>query len=142
MKNFETLYFPLFYKWVSITEEFSDAEFGRLIRAVLRGAATGEEPKGLPKHLAIAYRFIYDAAQRVTEENARKTEQSRRAAQARWGDSGAKATRERERQGTFDPEEAFRRALERSYGKSAKTAVNDGGGAAKGGSVESSASEG
>ena len=114
MKDVEKLYFPLHYKWVSIIEEISDEEFGRLIRALLAHFYWEKEPQDLPKHLQVAYRFILDAAERVLEKRERASEHSRKMATARWGDKVYYNGKERIRAGNFDPEEAFQRALKRS----------------------------
>lgn len=127
MNDYEKLFFPFHYKWIAMTRELSDADFGLLIRKLLGDFMTDAgEPADLPTELLIPYRFIKDAAERVIEHKKKAGEEGRRLAEKRWG-AKADATGEQKPKnesrtgwrGTkfvdFDVNEAFERALKRSY---------------------------
>ena len=111
-KDNDRKYFPLHYKWIELTGELSDEEFGKLMRALLDGFSSGNEPEGLPLHLTIAYRFIIDAAQRVVEHREQVASRSKLNAESRWGKS---ARRDETSNVDFDVDDAFDRAVKRSY---------------------------
>lgn len=129
MSDYEKLFFPFHYKWLSMTKELSDADFGILVRAVLGGFITGtDEPEDLPKELVIPFRFIKDAAERVVEHRKKVGETGRRLAEKRWGDKAdVSADDKPKKEGGFgkigskltDAEinETFERALKRTYDK-------------------------
>ncbi len=130
MNDYEKLFFPFHYKWIAMTRELSDADFGLLIRKLLGGfMADADEPSDLPTELLIPYRFIRDAAERVIEHKKKASEEGRRLSEKRWsantnvaGEQKPKNESHTGRRGTklvdFDANEAFERALERSYKKS------------------------
>ena len=130
MSDYEKLFFPFHYKWLSMTKELSNADFGFLVRALLNAFINeADEPDDLPKELVIPFRFIKDAAERVIEHKKKAGETGRRLAEKRWGEkSGAS---DGEKSGNASPsiygkyntltkeevQETFALALKRSYGK-------------------------
>ena len=109
MENQNSLYFPVFYNCLEITDTLTDEEFGILLRALLKHVPEGTLPNGLPPNLLMAYRFMLDSAMWVFNSH------------GKWV-SGAKRSRTDNKsiwisQRNFDPEEAFQTALKRSYGK-------------------------
>lgn len=109
MENQNSLYFPVFYNCLEITDTLTDEEFGILLRALLKHVPEGTLPNGLPPNLLMAYRFMLDSAIRVFNSH------------GRWA-NGEKRRRTENKSGSilqrgFDPEEAFQTALKRSYGK-------------------------
>ena len=102
----ENLYFPLFYKYYDITASMSDEDFGKLVRLVLlnmRGDRTE-----IPDNLLIAYNFIIDAANRVFAKRGRTPGADGHKKQASKSAPPPKYS-------NFDPEEAFKNALERNW---------------------------
>ncbi len=100
------LYMPLFYNCLDITESLSDSEFGQLVRMLLKKLGGRGEPdiSDMPRELGIAYSFMLESAMRIVGRGCNAKEKNRN-----------KPT-EYKRYGSFDPKEAFERALERSYG--------------------------
>lgn len=99
------LYMPIFYNSLELTESLSDAEFGQLVRMLLKKLGGREEPKvnALPPAPRMAYNFMLESAERIVGR--------------RGSESHQKKLAEAKRHGNFDPKEAFERALERTYGK-------------------------
>jgi len=140
MKELTNLYFPIFYKWFDMTEEFSDAEFGALLRAIRRKLESGEDTDSLPLHIKVACNFIIDGAERVVMRQRDISERGRELAERRWNKGEEKSSpapsdaksggsayenssghsRRNSNQPkflSFDVDEAFTKAMERSYGK-------------------------
>jgi len=103
------LYMPLFYTSLELTESLSDAEFGRVVRSLLKklGGRGSAEEETLPQASRIAYNFMLEGAKRIIGRQV----------------YGKKVNNmpEPKRYGNFDPKAAFEKALERSYGKRAVT---------------------
>lgn len=59
-----TPYMPLYFSWSHILSDLSDAEYGKLLKAVVAYAEGSAEKPELPRHLALAYRFITDTIDR------------------------------------------------------------------------------
>lgn len=81
-------YTALPYEYTEEMSELTDEEWGRLIRALLRYSATGEEPE-LSGNERFYWRRVANREQRYQtsfrEQDERRSEAARRAAQARWG---------------------------------------------------------
>ena len=130
MSDYEKLFFPFHYKWLSMTKELSNADFGFLVRALLNAFINeADEPDDLPKELVIPFRFIKDAAERVIEHKKKAGETGRRLAEKRWGEKSGASDGEKSgnaspsiygKYNTFTKEEVretFALALKRSYEK-------------------------
>ena len=127
MSDYEKLFFQYHYKWLSMTKELSNADFGFLVRALLNAFINeADEPDDLPKELVIPFRFIKDAAERVIEHKKKAGETGRRLAEKRWGErSGATDENKDTSRATYgkynkltkaEIDETFERALKRTYG--------------------------
>ena len=108
MSEDRNLFLPLFYNTLEITESLSDAEFGVLVRELLRSRGKKEYAPRLPQNLILAYRFMMENATRVFG--------SWRFKNSGYRNSGGKKENSAPREMGFDPEEAFEKALERTYG--------------------------
>ena len=118
MVDFEKGYIPFFFKWSELTDDFSDAEFGKLVRDLCRYFKDGTAPTGSNPRQRTAFAFMLDAAERVVEYRKSISERGRQNAAARWN--------KREKKPEFidfDVDEAIKRALERSYGSAENTEV-------------------
>ena len=69
-----TPYMPLYFSWSHILSDLSDAEYGKLLKAVVAYAEGNTETPELPRHLALAYRFIIDTIDRSGRKMAKATE--------------------------------------------------------------------
>ena len=103
MTNENKLFFPLFYNTLELTKSFSDKEFGELIRELLKSEGRKEYAAKLGPELSIAYNFMLDNAVRLFDTYSKQK-------------SPRKNTKAYGREYNFDPEEAFEKALARSYG--------------------------
>ena len=105
MSDEKNLFFPVFYSAFEITHSLSNEEFGSVIRELLlsRGKKS-YEPK-LPPHLKIIYNFMLDGAIRVFAGAYDKV---------RWQKDRQQPNKVLFR-GEDDPDEVFKKALERSY---------------------------
>ena len=65
MSKENKLFLPLFYSALEITGSLDDAEFGRLIRELLRSGGNREYTPKLPRNLVIAYNFMLEDARRI-----------------------------------------------------------------------------
>lgn len=74
------IYLPLYYSWLENTAVLSDEEFGKLIRATIRFAQTGEKEILSPASVNISYNFFTDAIKRATQ----KSEVAKRNIALRW----------------------------------------------------------
>ena len=100
------IFFPLFYNALEITGSLSDAEFGCLIRELLRSRGSKTySPSLLDAKLMLAYCFMLDTAMRIFNTYSKPK-------------AGGKSQKEKKREYNFDAEEAFEKALARSYGES------------------------
>lgn len=66
-----TPYMPLYFSWSHILSDLSDAEYGKLLKAVVAYAEGNTETPELPRHLALAYRFITDTIDRSGRKSAK-----------------------------------------------------------------------
>ena len=107
MNDEKNLFMPIFYSARETTAGLSDSEFGQLVRELLASRGRKDYVPSLASHLAIAYNFMLDSAIRVFGNSYGASQKSR----TRSG-SKRELTPEEEEYA----EEAFRRALERSYG--------------------------
>ena len=110
MKDTRDLYLPLFYSYLDITKSLSNAEFGMLVRMLLERLGSNGEPSlnKLSEAGRIAYAFMLDGATRVIERGKKGS---------LTYNLYANNNQEPKRNGNFDPKDAFKKALERSYGK-------------------------
>ena len=69
-----TPYMPLYFSWSHILSDLSDAEYGKLLKAVVAYAEGNTETPELPRHLALAYRFIIDTIDRSGRKMAKAAE--------------------------------------------------------------------
>lgn len=60
----KTPYLTLYYNWAHILSEFTDAEYGRLMKAIVAYSEGSTEQPKLSRPLMIAYRFITDTIDR------------------------------------------------------------------------------
>jgi len=111
MADFDKGYMPFFFNWVEITSLLSDEDFGRVVRALCEHFRDGRSPEGIPLHLQMAYAFMLDSAERAVAYQKRVSERNKQNAAARW-----KKEEKKPQFCNFDVNEAFKRALERSYG--------------------------
>ena len=113
MQGEKDLYMPLFYNSLEITASLSDAEFGRLVRALLAklGGRESQSEDDLPLELKIAYNFMLDAALRIIGRERKNRYMGTYKNQNKTAESEPK------RYGNFDPKAAFEKALKRTYGK-------------------------
>ena len=84
MVDFEKGYIPFFFKWAELTDDFSDAEFGGLVRALCRYFKDGTAPKGSNPRQRTAFAFMLDAAERVVEYQKIASERGKQNASNRW----------------------------------------------------------
>jgi len=101
------IFFPLFYNVLELTGSLSDEEFGWLVRELLKSGGTKEYSPSLDSKLMLAYCFILDGAIRIFNTYSRDKIQE-------------KSKKNNKREYNFDPDEAFRIALARSYGMDAE----------------------
>ena len=99
------IFFPLFYNTLELTGSLSDEEFGWLVRELLRSGGTKEYSPSLDPKLMLAYCFILDGAIRIFNTYSKDKIHE-------------KSKKDNKREYSFDPEEAFRIALARSYSES------------------------
>ena len=114
MADFDKGYMPFFFNWVEITSLLSDEDFGKVVRALCEHFKDGKSPEGIPLHLQMTYAFMLDGAERAVAYQKRVSERNKQNAAARWNKEEKKKKPDFY---NFDPEDAFKRALERSYGK-------------------------
>ena len=113
MVDFEKGYIPFFFKWTELTDDFSDAEFGGLVRDLCRYFKDGTAPTSQNPRQRTAFVFMLDAAERVVEYQKTSSERGKQNANNRW-----KKPEKKPEHIDFDVDAAFGRALERTYGKS------------------------
>ncbi len=101
------LYFPLFYKYASLFSILSMEEVGELIYSiVILNGGKSQESKPINSKLEAIYKLMLSDAESVFEKNLPKQ-----------GAKFEKAPKEqKKRYGDFDYEDAFQKALARSYG--------------------------
>ena len=107
MNDEKNLFFPVFYSTLEITQSLSAEEFGQLVRELLASRGRKDYVPHLSAHLSIAYSFMLDSAIRVFGNSYGAHEKTR---------SRKNAPRELTPEEEAYAEEAFQRALERSYG--------------------------
>jgi len=107
MNEEKKLFIPVFYSALEITSTLSDEEFGKIVRALLASRGRKDYVPRLASHLAIAYNFMLDSAIRVFGNSYGASQKSR---------TRSSSKRELTPEEEEYAEEAFRRALERSYG--------------------------
>ena len=110
MSEINKIFFPLFYSSLEITESLSDEDFGRLVRELLKSEGRKEYPAKLSPSIILAYNFMLDSAIRIFNLSFTRGARSRSVC--------TKTVNEKTRLGDFDAEEAFQKALMRSYGES------------------------
>ena len=127
------LFLPFYFSWMSVTDRLSDEECGRIVKALSHYFRDGEEPEGLSEKLELAFIFMSDTVKQywgqgfggewgVTDAPSRPDRGRGTAANGAEGsDRGGKSKGDRQthRYGSFDVNEAFQKALERSYGTAA-----------------------
>lgn len=69
-----TPYLPLYFSWSHILSDLTDAEYGKLLKAVVAYAEGNTETPELPRHLALAYRFIIDTIDRSGRKMAKSAD--------------------------------------------------------------------
>ena len=106
MTGEKNLFIPIFYSALEFTKLLCDEEFGLLIRELLTSRGRKDYVPRLPAHLVIAYNFMLDSAIRVFGNSYGAHEKTR---------SRKNAPRELTPEEESYAEEAFQRALERSY---------------------------
>lgn len=109
MTNENKIFLPVFYNSLELTETLSNEEFGLLLRELLRSRGQKEYSANLPMHLRLAYNFMLDNAIRIFNMNLKYPMDK-----GAKGSSRKKLGTENER--SFDGEEAFQKALARTYG--------------------------
>ena len=107
MSDEKNLFIPLFYSVRETTASLTDSEFGLLIRELLTSRGRKDYVPHLPTNLVIAYNFMLDSAIRVFGNSYGSQEKYQKPRGSR---------RELSQEEAEYTEEAFRRALERSYG--------------------------
>lgn len=117
MVDFDRGYFPFFFNWVDMTRMLSDGELGLLVRAMCEHFRDGTE-RELPREIMTAYLFMVDGARRAVEHQKSASARAKENASARW-----KKEPPKNEYINFDVDEAFSRALERSYGKPEESAA-------------------
>ena len=117
MVDFEKGYIPFFYKWSDLTDDFSDAEFGELVRHLCKYFKNGAAPDFSTPRQRTAFGFILDAAERVVEYQKNVSVKARESANSRW-----KKNERKPEVIDFDVDDAYGRALERTYGGESETA--------------------
>lgn len=95
------LFFPLFYNALELTGSLSDAEFGHLIRELLRSDGTKAYSPNLETKLMLAYCFMLDNAIRIFNSCGKPKYYIKR-------------KKDSTREYNFDAEEAFAMALARA----------------------------
>ena len=106
MTEEKKIFFPLFYNTLEITESLSDAEFGLLIRELLRSRGSKTySPSLTDAKLMLSYCFMLDTAMRIFNTYSKSK-------------AGGKGPKDNTREYNFDAVEAFEMALARSYGES------------------------
>lgn len=106
MTEEKKIFFPLFYNTLEITGSLSDAEFGLLIRELLRSRGSKTYSPALPDaKLMLSYSFMLDTAMRIFNTYSKHK-------------TGSKGQKESTREYNFDAVEAFEMALARSYSES------------------------
>ena len=114
MVDFEKGYIPFFYKWSDLTDDFSDAEFGELVRHLCKYFKNGETSGFSTPRQRTAFGFMLDAAERVVEYQKNVSVKARENANARWKKEAPKPEHI-----DFDAEAAFKRGVERTYNSEA-----------------------
>ena len=66
------LFLPLFYASLNATRALSDAEFGLLVRTLLKSRAAAEPPSELPENLIMPYMFMSERAASIFNAGASK----------------------------------------------------------------------
>ena len=109
MTNENKIFLPVFYSSLELTENLSDEEFGKLLRELLRSRGERGYSANLPMHLNLAYNFMLDNAIRIFNCGLKRP-----------FDKGGKYTPRKSGTGelerSFDGEDAFQKALARTYG--------------------------
>ena len=110
MTNENKIFLPVFYNSLELTENLSDEEFGRLLRELLRSRGERGYSANLPVHLNLAYNFMLDNAIRIFNGGVKfRTDKGAKYAPRKNGGS--------EPERSFDGEDAFKKALARTYGQ-------------------------
>ena len=81
---------PLYYTYLTDLAPYSDEEFGRLMRSLLRYALNGEEPK-LPEREALVWPMLRGNVDRAQERykavSLARAAAGKHGAQSRWDDT-------------------------------------------------------
>ena len=110
MVDFEKGYLPFFFNWIDLMRDLHDDEIGMLVRAVCEHFRGGTE-RQLSREMMTIYLFMLDAARRVVDHQTNATAKARESANARW-----KKNERKPEVIDFDVDDAYGRALERTYG--------------------------
>ena len=110
MTNENKIFLPVFYSYLDLTESLSNEEFGLLLRELLRSHGEKGYSAELPASLRLAYNFMLDNAIRIFNSNARCS--SDKAAK-----TAVRKSNTSKHESSFDAEDAFQKALARTYGK-------------------------
>lgn len=108
-------YIQLYYDTVDACVALNDQQFGRLIRAILRYAASGQPPqlKGVERHYLARYMQDIDRDKLAYDEKCRK---SREAARMRWHADGCQ-DKDKDEDKDKDKDEHSPRKRDRARGK-------------------------
>ena len=111
MTNENKIFLPVFYNSLDLTENLSDEEFGILLRELLRSRGERGYSANLPRHLKLAYNFMLDNAIRIFNGGVKlRMEKAVKFAPRKNGGS-------EQRERSFDVDDAFKKALARTYGQ-------------------------
>ncbi len=94
MTEEKNLFLPLFYNTLELTESLSNAEFGELVRELLRSGGKKEHAAALEPKLMLAYCFMLDGAIRIFTTYGKAK-------------NFAPSAKTKKKEYSFDPEEAF-----------------------------------
>lgn len=117
--DLKNLYFPLFYEYLELTETLTNAEFGRLVRLLLSSVGGKLDKDEIQPKLRLPYSFMMDSAMRVFGRQKETSDRFREMANKRWEKEKGGKKKPHDNYSDTDPDEAFRLALERSFGDEA-----------------------
>ncbi len=114
------VYFPFFYRHLALVGSLSNEEFGELMRAILSSEGSIPPKGALNPKLEIAYNFIVDDTARYFSKNGCKPQAAapQRYPTHKKQEEPKKEEAPKQRYGSFDPIDAFKKAVARTYGSS------------------------
>ncbi len=113
------LYFPLFYKNATLLSGLTKEELGELIYAILISGGSSPPKEPLDPKLEIIFSLILEDAGRLFEKNHKPQAHSQQSYPTyKRQEEPKKEEAPKQRYGSFDPAEAFKKAIERTYGSS------------------------